>query len=543
MKVNYIKLAWRNLWRNKRRTVITTASVLFAVFFALFMRSFQLGFYDHMIKNAIENFSGFIQVQHEDFMDDPSMNNVFEYNDEFIGKLKSTDGIKAVVPRVEGGIMGSSGNKTKVVLVMGIDPVEERKLSNPEHFIVKYRFSKEVLATLNLNTSIPTDVRERLHFLENRSYTSLGSLAVDMDIDPEKNSKYLQIIGESGKVVRYWLTDKVIAQLKEDPSIPQAIKDSLNFKRDTAFSNLKHIAEALHIDRQQHKVALDRIAELSEVTGEALVQGDDGVLIADNLAKFLNLDLGDTLITYGYGFQDYTAEGTFRVKGFIKLPNPDLNNKLVYMDIEKAQKMFMLDIDGKKRITTLAINLDNNSEKNLHAFEEKIAGMLNDSSTLVRNWMDFNPILQQQIESDNKSGQIFMGLLYFIIFFGILGTVMMMIHERKREFGVLIAVGMQRTRIAITFIYEMILMGLLGVFSGILVSLPFLHYFHNHPVRLRGDLEQMMYDYGFEPVMPLMWIDTYMLWQAIIVAMMVVMSCIYPLRKVYKLKAIDAIRS
>jgi putative ABC transport system permease protein len=73
--MNLLKIAWRNLWRNKRRTAITAASILFAVFFAILMRSIELGSYRHMIKSAIESYAGFLQVQHPDYQDDPSLEN------------------------------------------------------------------------------------------------------------------------------------------------------------------------------------------------------------------------------------------------------------------------------------------------------------------------------------------------------------------------------------------------------------------------------------------------------------------------------------
>ena len=68
-----VKIAWRNLWRNKRRTIITAASIFFAVFFAVVMRSFQLGTYEHMIKQSIESYAGYLQVQQPDYADEPGL--------------------------------------------------------------------------------------------------------------------------------------------------------------------------------------------------------------------------------------------------------------------------------------------------------------------------------------------------------------------------------------------------------------------------------------------------------------------------------------
>jgi ABC-type lipoprotein release transport system permease subunit len=160
----------------------------------------------------------------------------------------------------------------------------------------------------------------------------------------------------------------------------------------------------------------------------------------------------------------------------------------------------------------------------------------------VKNWKEFNPVLVQQIQSDNQSGKIFLGLLYFVIFFGIFGTVLMMIHERYREFGVMVSIGMRRTKLAAIMVIEMILMGMLGVLAGIAISLPILYFFNTYPLHLTGDLAQTMEDMGFEAVVPLAWKGAYIIWQGLIVALMVVLSCIYPLRKVLKIKEIEALR-
>ncbi|MBN1115572.1 MAG: ABC transporter permease [Bacteroidales bacterium] len=468
------KIAWRNLWRNRKRTAITSASILFAVFFAVVMRSLELGFYDHMIKNAIESYSGFLQIQHVDYQTDPSLENTIELDEGFIAQLENAEGVKAVVPRVQTFALASSGEQTKGALIVGIDPVKEKKLSNPEIRLVRHQFTKENIERLNENSGIPESVKEKLNGLLYKSYTNTGTIAMDLDLDEEAESFLLSILGQ-----------------------------------ETAFP------------------------------GEYLQANDDGVLVSERLSKYLKLKVGDTLILYGQGYQGATAADLFPVRGIVSIPNPELDNKLVYASLEKAQYFSNLG----NRISNLAINLDDNSDKNLKYMEKKLSDMLNSETVTVENWKVFNKVLWQQIESDNNSGIIFLGLLYFIIFFGIFGTVLMMIHERYREFGVMVSIGMQKTRLSVIMIYEMILMGILGVLSGIILSLPLILTMHYNPVHLTGDMAQMMEDMGFEAVMPLASPGMYMVWQAVIVAIMVALSSIYPIRKIFALKEIDALRA
>jgi putative ABC transport system permease protein len=119
----------------------------------------------------------------------------------------------------------------------------------------------------------------------------------------------------------------------------------------------------------------------------------------------------------------------------------------------------------------------------------------------------------------------------------------MMVHERSREFGVLISIGMQRTSLAAILLYEMLIMGLMAVIAGILISLPILYYGNIHPIRFTGDMAKIYTNMGFDPVMPMMWIDSYIFWQGFVVAIMVGLSCLYPLRKIFKLKEVDALRA
>jgi len=120
---------------------------------------------------------------------------------------------------------------------------------------------------------------------------------------------------------------------------------------------------------------------------------------------------------------------------------------------------------------------------------------------------------------------------------------LMMIAERTREFGVLVAIGMQKRRLKRIVTIEMILLGILGLIAGMLTSAPVIIYFYFHPILLKGDLGKMMDDIGWDAVMPTAWFGPYFYWQAVVVCIMVLVATIYPLRKISKLKEIEALRS
>ncbi len=62
------------------------------------MRSIQLGSYDRMFKNVIESYSGYLQLQHQDYFDDPVLDNSFETGPELINKITDDPNIIKIVP-------------------------------------------------------------------------------------------------------------------------------------------------------------------------------------------------------------------------------------------------------------------------------------------------------------------------------------------------------------------------------------------------------------------------------------------------------------
>lgn len=465
-------MAWRNLWRNKRRTLITVASVFFAVFFALIMRSLQLGTYNHMFKNVIESYTGYIQIQNEDFWDNKIVDNSFSYTTTLGETLLSDKNITALVPRFESFALASYGSLTKGVLVLGIDPDKELLLSDAKGKLVKYKFTEEIIARLK-ETDLPAKLKKDLDLFKGKSFINSTSMMIELGI---------------------------------------SVGDTLS--------------------------VLPVLREISYFKNGYFKTGEQSALIGDKLAAFLKAGVGDTLVLLGQGYHGTTAAGKFRIAGIVRIPTPDLDNKIVYLPFDICQELY----NAPGMLTSLALSVKNNDDTEIYSTIEALSRKV-DAPLKVLGWREMNELMINQMDADNKSGMIMIVILYLVIAFGIFGTVLMMTVERRREFGVLVALGMQKTKLSVVIAIEMFYIGLLGILSGAVAAIPAIFYGYFHPIRFRGELATMYEDYGLEPVLPFLPPDWYFFWQSVVVAIIILIAVIYPIRKINKMQIVNSLKA
>ena len=281
----------------------------------------------------------------------------------------------------------------------------------------------------------------------------------------------------------------------------------------------------------------DALTHLSgKVTkGRYLGTAGNGVLVAEGLASFLGLTAGDTLILLGQGFHGVSAAGKFPVTGIVRFPSPQLNNQMVYMNLPAAQEFF----GAEDRITSLSVTLKNPDEidMTLETLKNKTAG----GNFEVMRWDEMMVEIMQQLKVKTAGGKIIIAILYMIVGFGIFGTVIMMTNERTKEFGVIVSVGMQKSRLASILVTEMLLIGLTGTLAGVAAAMPIMVYFSIYPMHLWGNMAQAFISYGIEPLMPLALKPGFIISNVVTVMVIVGVTCIYPIRKIFKLKVAEAL--
>ncbi len=279
-----------------------------------------------------------------------------------------------------------------------------------------------------------------------------------------------------------------------------------------------------------------RINNFSErmVSGRFIEPGDQDVVVAEGLADVLRVEQGDSIILLGQGLHGATAAGIYRVKGIINLAAPEMNNSIIYMDLDEAQWFFA----AEDRLTAMVIMPGNPGQTN------KLAGLLKERLDAewfnVLTWKELMADLLALMEFDMAGNVVMMGILYVVITFGLLGTTLTMLLERKKEFGMLMALGMKRTQLALVCFAESIFLSLAGAVAGVLAAIPLVAWFTYHPIQLSGNLADTMIDYGFEPVIPLSSDPIAFITQARIVLVISIVVGLYSVYSIYRLNMMKA---
>ncbi len=276
--------------------------------------------------------------------------------------------------------------------------------------------------------------------------------------------------------------------------------------------------------------------EKNLVKGRFLDSSDMAVILASGLAENLKADVGDSVVLIGQGFRGINAVGLYPVKGIIRFPSPELNKRLMFMPLTEAQYMF----GAENRLTAISIMV--NDPKETREVQRDLQSRVDEDIYSIMDWKTMNPDLVQMIEVDRQGGYIMLVILYLIAAFGVLGTVIMMTMERRREFGILLSIGMRPIKLVWMMVTEVFLLTASAIIAGIIISYPLLYYFNVNPIRFTGRMEEMMAQYGMEAIMPASIAPSIFINQAIVVFIFSMLTTFYPTLNIFKLNTADAIK-
>ncbi len=219
------------------------------------------------------------------------------------------------------------------------------------------------------------------------------------------------------------------------------------------------------------------------------------VSMGKGLAEKLGLSLGDSVVLIGQSYYGRIAADIFLVSNIFDVPIKDINERIILAPIELVGDFAGIPGGATSILVTMHDReMADEAQKDLYS-------ILVNSGFEITTWKDILSGRLSAFKFRRAGTMVFKGILYIILGFGILGAILLTYHERRHECGMLMAMGLKRSKLAVMLLLEMLMVAGFGILAGIFTVLPVVSFFYHKPIRLTGELALAMEQFNVEPLL------------------------------------------
>ncbi|OIO68009.1 MAG: hypothetical protein COW19_09400 [Zetaproteobacteria bacterium CG12_big_fil_rev_8_21_14_0_65_55_1124] len=245
---------------------------------------------------------------------------------------------------------------------------------------------------------------------------------------------------------------------------------------------------------------------IADTTSTGLVRYN--VVVGAQLAKNMKLSPGSELVLVTQAADGSIGNNLYRVAAVLRPLEPNFDRMGVLMSIKAYRQLMYLDSGFHE----LAIKLED-----IDALPEVQAALDAEMQTLqvaqpldklgglavVRNWRQLTPAISDMLQL-SRSMLLLIGLIVVgLASLGMLNTMLMAVHERAHEFGILLCLGMKRRWLLLMVLLESFFLALISAVVGSVLGTLLARYLEEHGIDFSASMPDG-YDWAgmvFEPVM------------------------------------------
>ena len=214
------------------------------------------------------------------------------------------------------------------------------------------------------------------------------------------------------------------------------------------------------------------------------------IIISRVLADKLKVKLGSKVILTMQDIDNNIISGAFRITGLFDTKTKSFDESNVFVTYRDAYPLLGLPVGAAHEI---AIRVTGDGQ--IKKVYDKVHSEYNGLEVLT--WSELSPELWFLTETMNYLMYVLFVIILMALLFGLVNTMLMAVLERKREIGILMAVGMNKVRIFSMIVLETVFLALTGGFSGVLAGTLISKYFETHKIDL-SMMGNSVEDMGFD---------------------------------------------
>lgn len=340
-------ISWRNIWRNKVRSSVVIVAITLGICAGVFSTAFFKGMMNQRVEQVISNELSHIQIHHPDFRSNMELGNYITTGAELARKVSEIPEVTGVSNRVIIFSMVSSAETASGVKIVGINPDDEKRVSNMEENIIE------------------------------------GDYFNGISRNP--------------------------------------------------------------------------------------------VLIGKKLAEKLDVKIRSKIVITLQDLNNNITGGAFRVVGIYETPNSTYDETTIFVRGSDISRLIELPENAGHEIAVLAEN-----NELVDTVQHQIKTI--DSELEILSWKELSPEMGYLTEVMDVYMYIFVIIILLALLFGIINTMLMVVLERVKELGMLMAIGMNKLKVFTMIVLETVLLTLFGGVVGTLAGSGISKYFETHPI-------------------------------------------------------------
>jgi putative ABC transport system permease protein len=290
-------------------------------------------------------------------------------------------------------------------------------------------------------------------------------------------------------------------------------------------------------------VQLNGIAPLKEhhttgfadnmVEGSFLEQAGNSIVIGKYLADKMKVGLGSRVVLSFQDKENNLISAAFTVGGVFTSYYKRFDESQVFVNIDYLNKHLGIE-GGFHEIAVLAKH-----QNHVESIKSEVKEILPFAS--VRSWDEISPELLFWVETGSTFSFIFITVILIGLAFGLLNTMLMSIFERTRELGMLMAIGMNKTKVFWLIVLETAMLSLIGAILGIISATILVSFFSKRGINLNS-FSDVMHEIGFETMIYPQLDYPFLYTLPFLVVATALIAAVYPALKALRLSPAEAVR-
>ncbi len=188
------------------------------------------------------------------------------------------------------------------------------------------------------------------------------------------------------------------------------------------------------------------------------------VVLGCILADELEAEIGAELVVFLQAADGSLGNDLLEVVGIVRTGSSMLDRAAIYLHIDDARLLGALE--GRCHEIACALDDEGGGGPALAAIG-RVLSERGSKQLVLRHWSEIVPVLADMIELSRRSMWVLYGVLYFLAGLGIFNTQRMSAFERRRELGVLLAIGVTPGRMAGLIVLETLCLAAIGTAAGL----------------------------------------------------------------------------